>query len=309
MSKIAVLFAGQGTQCPMMGLDFYQTFEESKQVIDQIESMYYPELKNIIYGQDERLNQTAFTQGAIVATSIAIYEIVKERIKQRVDYFLGFSLGEYSALYASEVLSLSSLFTLIQSRAKWMEEATIKHPGAMGAILGAKESLLEALCQEISKTHGFIHIANYNSPTQHVVSGTRNAYEELASRYTECGAKRVVKLQVSGAFHTPFMAQAAKQIKELLLHLPTNRPQVDIILNSTALPLVYEELPSRLEEHTMGSVKFSQSIEYLIQQGVSTFIEIGPGNVLSGLIKKINMDVKTLSIQNVQDLVKLEELS
>ena len=308
MSKIAVLFAGQGSQSSMMGFDFYQTFEASKSLIDQIESLYYPELTNIIYGQDERLNQTAYTQGAIVATSLAIYEVVKQHLKHKVDYFLGFSLGEYSALYASEVVSLSTLFTLIQSRAKWMEEATIKHPGAMGAILGAKESLLEALCQEVSTTHGFIHIANYNSPSQHVVSGTLEAYEELASRYTECGAKRVVKLQVSGAFHTPFMGVAAKQIKELAQTLPTNHPQVDIILNSTALPLVYEELPRRLEEHTMGSVKFSQSIEYLIHQGVHTFIEIGPGNVLSGLIKKITMDVQTISIQNVQDLVKLEEI-
>jgi [acyl-carrier-protein] S-malonyltransferase len=192
-------------------------------------------------------------------------------------------------------------------RAQWMDDCANAVPGAMAAVIQAHPESLRLLCGDISDKIGYVAIANYNSPQQLVVSGTVEGIEALTSRIAETGAKRIIRLNTSGGFHTPLMRDAAERLKTHLASIELGIPKVPVILNATASAYVPGTLPALAKEQTMGPVRFVQSVETLIAEGFTRFIEIGPGAVLSGLIRKINPEVETISIQSVSDLVNLEE--
>jgi [acyl-carrier-protein] S-malonyltransferase len=306
--KLAIVFAGQGAQYAGMGNDFYLTNDLAKQVYDHAETLTRLPLRHLCFQGGPELDQTINTQPAILTTSLAIYAVVKAHLRVLPDYYLGFSLGEYAALSASGVIAFDAIQELVKRRAVWMDEAAKKHPGQMAAVINADESRLSTLCDELSLSYGFLGIANYNSPTQHVVSGTAEAMNELVLRQAITGAKRIIKLNTSGAFHTPLMHEAAVQMRALITQYPHQSPHAPIIMNATALPLPLADLPALVEAQTEGPVRFTASIRYLINQGVDTFLEIGPGAVLSGLIRKIDANVKTIAIQTINDIPLLEEL-
>lgn len=306
--KLAIVFAGQGAQFAGMGNDFYTTFDIAKQVYDHAETLTQLPLRTLCFQGGPDLDRTIYTQPAILTTSLAIFAVVNNHLRIAPAYYLGFSLGEYAALSASGVISFDAIQEIVKRRAFWMDEAARKHPGQMAAVINADEFRLNALCQELTSTHGFLAIANYNSPTQHVVSGTIEAMNELILRQAETGAKRILKLNTSGAFHTPLMHEAAIQMRALVNDYPRFPPHAPIIMNATALPLELADLPALVAAQTEGPVRFTASIRYLIDQGVDTFLEIGPGAVLSGLIRKIDATVKTIAIQTINDIPLLEGL-
>jgi len=305
--KTAVVFAGQGAQSQGMGLDFVSAYEPSRSVMDTAENISGMALASIIAQGLPELNETRVTQPAVASVSAAIFAAFKDRFKGRIDAVLGFSLGEYVALYATGIMTLEDMLRTVTLRAKWMDECAKAVPGAMAAVIQAQPEKLKDLCENISANRGYVAIANYNSPQQLVVSGTVEGIEALTSRMAETGAKRIVRLNTSGGFHTPLMRLAAEKLKAHLESIELGTPVVPIILNATASAYVPGTLPDMAKEQTMGPVRFVQSIETLIASGVTRFIEIGPGAVLSGLIKKINPEVETIAIQTVSDLVNMEE--
>lgn len=305
--KTALLFAGQGAQTPGMGLDFAEAFLTSQDVFLTAERMSGFALRDIIREGRPELNQTRITQPAVAAVSAAIFEAARQRPSFHYDSVLGFSLGEYTALYAANVFSLSQMLETVTLRAKWMDECATAVPGAMAAVIQADPEKLKALCASISETEGYVAIANYNSPQQMVVSGTLEGIEALAKRIGESGAKRMIRLNTSGGFHTPLMKDAALKLHDHIAMQTLGSPTVPIVLNASASDYVHGTLPQLAKEQTMGPVRFVESIETLIAKGFTRFVEIGPGAVLSGLIKKINSEVETISIQTVSDLAHWEE--
>lgn len=305
--KTALLFAGQGAQTPGMGLDFAEAIPASKAVFLTSERMCGFSLRDIIREGRPELNQTRITQPAVATVSAAIFEAARRRPSFHYDAVLGFSLGEYTALYAANVFSLSQMLETVTLRSKWMDECANAVPGAMAAILQADPDKLKGLCASISETEGFVAIANYNSPQQMVVSGTIDGIEAMAKRLGESGAKRMIRLNTSGGFHTPLMKDAANKLYDHLASQTLGIPTVPIVLNASASDYVPGTLPQLAKEQTMGPVRFVESIESLIARGFTRFVEIGPGAVLSGLIKKINSEVETISIQTVSDLAHWEE--
>lgn len=307
--KTALLFAGQGAQSQGMGKDFLESFDSSKHVFECAEAVSGLPLTKIIADGTSELHQTRVTQPAVAATSAAIFEAVRNNPSLSYDAVLGFSLGEYVALYAAGVYSLDQMLETVVLRARWMDECAVKFPGAMAAVLQADPDKLRHLCAEVTKETGFVAIANHNSPQQLVVSGTIEGIEELTRRIGETNAKRIVRLNTSGGFHTPLMEEAAKKLRTHLESIALSVPNRPVILNATASEYVAGTLPELAMRQTMGPVRFVESIERLIEQGFGRFVEIGPGSVLSGLVKKINPEVLTLSIQTVADLRNLEEIA
>jgi [acyl-carrier-protein] S-malonyltransferase len=305
--KTALLFAGQGAQSPGMGLDFVEAYPASQAVFQSAEQISGISLTDIIREGRPELNQTRITQPAVATVSAAIFEALKRRPSFHYDAVLGFSLGEYTALYAGNVFTLSQMLETVTLRAKWMDECAGVVPGAMAAVLQADPDKLKALCASITQTDGYVAIANYNSPQQLVVSGTTDGIDALARRIGESGAKRMIRLNTSGGFHTPLMKNAAQRLDTHIATLSLGMPSVPILMNASASDYVPGTLPQLAKEQTMGPVRFVESIESLLARGFTRFVEIGPGSVLSGLIKKINSEVETISIQTVSDLAFWEE--
>jgi [acyl-carrier-protein] S-malonyltransferase len=305
--KTVLLFAGQGAQTPGMGLDFAQAYPSSLAVFQEAERISGLSLTDIIREGRPELNQTQTTQPAVACVSAAIFEALRQHQSFHFEAVLGFSLGEYPALYAANVLSLTQMLETVTLRAGWMEECANAVPGAMAAVLQADPIKLTHLCASITKTDGYVAIANYNSPQQLVVSGRTEGIDALTRRIGESGAKRMIRLNTSGGFHTPLMKEAAIKLRDHLASLSLKEPSVPIIMNASASDYIPGSLPQLAQEQTMGPVRFVESVETLIARGFTRFVEIGPGSVLSGLIKKIHSEVETISIQTVSDLANWEE--
>ncbi|MBU1145705.1 MAG: ACP S-malonyltransferase [Firmicutes bacterium] len=307
MKKVAVLFPGQGAQFLGMGKEFYETEEVAKNIFDLSSKELNYSVSNLCFQEENKLNQTLFTQPSIVATSIAIYESFRAITKIMPDYVLGFSLGEYSALYASGVFDVQSTISLVNKRAIWMDEQSKVIPGGMIAIIGANKDEVNQLCQKVSTSQNHVSIANYNSPSQIVVSGDEQSLKKLQIELQSIQTKRILRLNVSGAFHTSFMKEPAKRIQNEVINSTWKAPNIPIIMNCDAKELESSTLPLKLKQQIEGPIYFEDSIRYLMKQGVDLFIEIGPGQVLSGLIKKIDLSLKTISISVPNDIKKWEE--
>ncbi|MBB6636634.1 ACP S-malonyltransferase [Cohnella thailandensis] len=307
MGKIAFVFPGQGAQAVGMGKDAYAEFEASKSIFDRADAALGFSLSALAFeGPDEQLKQTAYTQPALLTTSIALLEAFRSRGIEP-DYVAGHSLGEYSALVAADVLDFEDAVRLVRSRGLFMEQAVPGGKGAMAATLGAEREALEALCKDVTATVGPVELANVNCPGQIVVSGSSEGVAAVAERGKEAGAKRVIPLEVSGPFHSSLMRPAADQLAEELKKVSFRDAKIPVVVNVNAKPVTEgAELNRLLVEQVVSPVLWEDSVRYLIDRGVDTFVEIGSGTVLAGLIKKIDKSVKVISVNGAAAIAEAD---
>lgn len=303
MSKIAFVFPGQGAQAVGMGKDVYDALPNSRAVFEKgDEVLGFPLSKLIFEGPDSELKQTVNTQPALLTASVAYLEALREQ-GLKPDYVAGHSLGEYSALVAAGVLSYEDAVTLVRLRGRFMEEAVPGGQGAMAAVLGAEREALAVLCQNVSEESGVVELANVNCPGQIVVSGSQEGVNGVVQRVKEAGGKRAIPLEVSGPFHSSMMRAAADRLAEELKKVTFNAPNVPVIVNVTASPVTDpEEIRELLVRQVYSPVLWQDSIEWLIADGVDTFVEIGSGSVLAGLIRKIDKTVKVININTLESV-------
>ena len=301
MVKIAFLFPGQGLQTVGMGKDIYENYDAAKTVYDIADKTLERSISNICFeGPEDYLKQTVNTQPCIVTTSIALMEALRSELNIIPDFTSGHSLGEYCAMFTAGVMSLETTLRLIQKRADLMGSTK---GGSMAAVLNAAEEVLKAGLTEGSKV-GYVDVANYNSPAQVVITGDENAVKAAGDYILANGARRVVPLPVSGAFHSKFMQSAGEEFAEFIQDTDLNNSSIPVITNVDAeLTTSAEEFRAKMPRQIYSSVHWTQTIQKMVEQGVDTFIEIGPGKVLAGLNKKIAPEAK---VYNVFDKVSLE---
>lgn len=298
--KIAFLFPGQGSQSVGMGKDLYDNFDVAKNVFDNADKVLGKSITSLCFdGPEENLKQTVNTQPCIVTMSIAALEALKSQIDITPVCTAGHSLGEYCAMYCSGVMNLETTLKAIQKRADLMGATK---GGAMAAILNAPEGSLEKALEEASSV-GYVDVANYNSPAQVVITGDEAAVKKAGELLSEAGARRVVPLAVSGAFHSKFMEPAGKEFSTFVAKLDMNNADVPVFTNVDAKATVLAaEFKNKMPKQIYSSVHWTQTIENMINDGIDTFIEIGPGKVLAGLNRKINSNVKTYNIFDKESL-------
>lgn len=306
-AKVAYVFPGQGVQSVGMGCDLYQGLDSARAIFEQADEVLgFPLSRLCLEGPNEELQLTINTQPALVSLSYACLQAVREIAGDNLPlpaFVAGHSLGEYTALAATGVIDFATTVRLARERGRLMHEAGRVNPGGMVAILGLDEESLAEVCRETET-----YIANYNCPGQLVISGAQANLPEAVELAKAKGASRTRPLAVSGAFHTPLMQTAADGLSEIISTLDFNNPAIPVIANTTARPLTTaEQLKQELTAQLGNGVHWQQSIEYMIAQGVSTFIEIGPGKVLTGLIKRINGDVETINIGSLEAIESLSK--
>ncbi|RJG25902.1 ACP S-malonyltransferase [Paenibacillus thiaminolyticus] len=307
MGKLAFVFPGQGSQEVGMGKDVYDAVPAAREAFETADRVLgFPLTEMIFEGPESDLKQTSNTQPALLATSWALYQAL-ERHGIRPDYVAGHSLGEYGALVAAGVLRFEDAIAIVRQRGQFMEQAVPSGQGAMAAVLGAERERLGALCGDISAAGTPVEMANLNCPGQIVVSGSREGIDALVERGKEAGAKRVIPLEVSGPFHSAMMKPAAERLGEALRAIEMQVARIPVIANVTARPVTEaEQIRGLLVEQVFSPVLWEDSVRYLIDQGVDTFVEIGSGKVLSGLIKKIDRSVRIVSINSLEAIEAYE---
>ena len=305
MADTAVyLFPGQGAQAVGMGQDLYHRFSSARAVFQEADDILGFSLSTLCFsGPEAELKRTINTQPAVLVTSYACLRAAQETgaLSQLSDaaYVAGHSLGEYTALIVAEVLSFPETLLLVRERARLMEEAGAQELGSMAAILGLDEEIVEAVCAETG-----VEIANTNSPEQIVISGERDALERASQLAKAKGARRVIPLEVSAAFHSRLMQPASDGIVAAIAQLPFRDARTPIVANSTARPVVSSaEVKQELRQQLCAPVRWQRSIGFMLAQGVTDFIEIGPGRVLTGLVKRISAEVTTRNLSDVPSLV------
>ena len=301
VKKIAFVFPGQGSQSVGMGKDLYENFAAAKNVFDIADKVLGKSITTICFeGPEEDLKLTVNTQPSIVTMSIAALEAFKSELDVEVSATAGHSLGEYCAMYASGVMDLETTLKAIQKRADLMGATK---GGAMAAILNAPEGSLEKALEEASSV-GYVDVANYNSPAQVVITGDETAVAKAGELLSAAGARRVVPLAVSGAFHSKFMENAGKEFAGFVSELDLNDASIPVFTNVDAeATILGAEFKNKMPKQIYSSVQWTQSVQKMVAEGIDTFVEIGPGKVLAGLVKKIDASV---NVYNVYDKASLE---
>jgi len=304
MGKIAFCFPGQGSLEQGMGRDIAEAVPEAMEVYERGSAASGLDLKQLCFEAPlEELVGTEVQQPALVATSLAVLAALRAR-GISPDYVVGHSVGEFAALAAAESIDVEEAIALVRERGLAMAEAARERPGSMAAILGLEDEVVESLCRRIIG----VWPANYNSPGQIVVSGEDPAVEECCDEAERVGARRAVKLKVSGAFHSPLVASAAHRLRPALERAKFSEPIAPFMSTVTARVEPAHRLCGLLVEQLTAPVRFTHAVRELAGGGVRTFVEVGPGNVLSGLVKRIDRSVKTVSINNLEALQKAEEV-
>lgn len=294
MDKVAYVFPGQGSQKVGMGKDLYDNCPEARSVFEEADAaLGFPLTRLCFEGPEEELRQTCNAQPAILTVSIAHLRSRPDLEGKQPDYYAGHSLGEYTALVPARALPFADAVRLARERGRLMHEAGQQRPGGMYAILGLEEGVVQEICDATGAK-----VANYNCPGQIVISGAVEDIEKAAEMAKAKGARSAMRLPVSGAFHTPLMAPAAEGMAKAVASLQFMDPIVPIVANTSAMPLTDgSSIKAELLHQLCNSIQWQRSVEYMAGQGVSTFIEIGPGQVLTGLVKRIAKGVSALSTE------------
>lgn len=301
----AFIFPGQGAQVVGMGKDFYEKYEESREIFDKASELLGFDMKELCFENEKDINITEYTQPALLTVSVAILRVLEQK-GIRPDVCAGLSLGEYCAMVASEVMSFEDAVKTVRQRGILMQEAVPLGVGAMCAVLGLDGETVNKVCQGVDD----VYVANYNCPGQIVISGKAEAVEQAAGLLKEAGAKRCMMLNVSGPFHSPLLREAGDKLAEVLKDVKLNDGfTIPYVTNVTAEYVnTTEEIRELLRKQVSSSVMWQQSVENMIAKGVDTFVEIGPGKTLAGFMKRINKEVRMVNIGSVEDLEKAVEL-
>ena len=303
MSRTAFIFPGQGAQVCGMGKDFYEKTETGRQIYDRATELLGFSMPELCFEKNDRLDITEYTQAALVTTSIAMMEVLEEA-GVRPDVTAGLSLGEYAALTAAGVMSADDAITAVRQRGILMQQEVPAGIGSMAAILALDAQTIETVLSSMED----VWIANYNCPGQIVISGRKEAVEEACAKLKEAGAKRTVILNVSGPFHSKMLEGAGKKLGQVLDAIEIRKPAIPYAANVTAEYVTEAEPIKRLlMEQVSSSVRWQQSVETMLKDGVDTFIEIGPGRTLAGFVKKISRDVKIWNVGTLEDIEKTVE--
>ncbi|MGZ4410758.1 MAG: ACP S-malonyltransferase [Gaiellaceae bacterium] len=298
--KIAFCFPGQGSLESGMGREIAEAIPEAMEIYERASEACGLDLRKLCFQTPlEDMIDTSLQQPALITTSLAVLAALRAQ-GIRPDYVVGHSVGEFAALVASEAFSVEEAVALVRERGLAMAEAAAAHPGSMAAILGLEDEIVELLCRKILG----VWPANYNCPGQVVVSGENPAVEECCSQAQEKGARRTVKLPISGAFHSPLVARAAERLRPAIGRVHFSDPRIPFMSTVTAKLEEGQKLANLLVDQLTAPVRFTQATKGLIREGVRTFVEVGPGNVLSGLVRRIDQNVTTLSVNNLAGLTK-----
>lgn len=306
--KIAFVFSGQGAQYLGMGQEFYTNSLIFKQYIDLASKVLDLDLPKIMFEEDDKLNQTEYTQPIILAMSVAISEMIKEQLNIKPEICAGLSLGEYTALVESGALDFEAALKLVRKRGKLMQEAVPAGVGAMTAVMGMDREVIEAICKEASSVAG-VYPANYNMPGQIVIGGFKDGVAKAEELLREAGAKRLIPLKVSGPFHTPLLKEASENLEVVLKQVDFKEMLIPVVTNVTGSFIESnEKIIPTLTKQVMSPVYFEDCVKTMIAEGVDTFIEIGPGKTLSSFIKKSDKTVKIQHCEDQKTFEKLEKL-
>ena len=309
--KIGYIFPGQGTQTVGMGKDIYEKFEEAREVYKKIEHVLGESIEDLTYNSSqEELNETKNTQITIYAMSMAILEVLKNAGIQPA-VAAGLSLGEYTALTCAGVLGLEDGAKIVRTRGRLMQELAPEGDWLMAAVIGLEDDQVEKVCDQVKS--GFVRAVNYNCPGQVVVSGERAAVQEAMGLAKEAGARKVVELKTSGPFHTEKLKEASQELEKELSKIEFHEGNIQVIKNFDGK--AYEQgddMVQILANHVINPVKFRKSIETMLEMGVDTFVEVGPGKTLSGFVKKVckekEIEAKILNIESVETLENALEI-
>lgn len=300
-AALAYVFPGQGSQQVGMGRDLYNAFTQAREVFEEADDALGIPLSRLCFeGPEEELAQTVNAQPAILTASIACLKAAASVAGGLIcpAFMAGHSLGEYTALIAAQVLDFREAVRLTRQRGRLMQEAGEREPGGMAALIGLDELSVEEICQETGA-----QVCNLNSPTQIVIGGSRETLVRAMDLARAMGARHITQLKVSGAFHSSLMQPAAEGMAQAISQLDFRDPSVPIVVNSTAQPVTTAaEIKQELHQQLSSCVQWQKSVEYMVGAGVSTFIEIGPGQVLNGLIKRINQEAQILNIEDISSI-------
>jgi [acyl-carrier-protein] S-malonyltransferase len=304
--KTAILFSGQGTQYVNMGIDFIESIPSLNKRLELYSQLL--DLDILAALKDEtKINDTRYTQPLMVVVEMLIHDYLVS-LGLKVDGYTGFSLGEFSALYAAGFYDEATILKIIDMRAKLMQESSKNYPGSMAAILGLSDDVVEDICKQVSNLDEFVVPANYNSDGQLVISGSKETVTKAAELAKSNGARRAMILNVSGAFHSPYMNDAGNSLKLYVENFKINEPSSVLYANTTGRPLSKVDVIDEIYEQISNPVYFKQTIKQMVQDGFERFIEVGPGQVLSGLVKKVSPESSIYSVSKFEDIKNIEEI-